>query len=363
MIRAKRRSVFDHRKATSAAWQRRIATRLENMDSESPRYANPVAGDAVESSPFQAASGNVPRPRTAKRSSKLPSREKKSAGAAGVKSVAAEESPALPETTSRAKQRKKRRAQNVPTKISLCGFDLAEAEGICGAANAVAGRVKVDTVGEMLDTAVSHVVMAPEQSTQKVLPLRAYLAAARGLWVLDPAWVYHSLEEGGWQDEAQFELKQPSSLRRKRLEALAGAAAPLAGAVVYLSGQLPFSEKKMAALCVEAGGRVVASHRSCNMLVVDDISSLPHVFRGSSGVVAPIGVRVVSSSWLFDTILPRDAVASDEHGAAPGAGAAEDATNAVDSVGGAGGAGTEEEDDNDDDDDDDGQGSCASSEY
>ena len=27
----------------------------------------------------------------------------------------------------------------------------------------------------------------------------------------------------GWQDEAQFELKQPSSLRRKRLEALAGA--------------------------------------------------------------------------------------------------------------------------------------------
>lgn len=60
-------------------------------------------------------------------------------------------------------------------KISLCGFDLAEAEGLCGAANAIS-RVRVDTVGQMLDPATSHVVMEP-LATGQLVPVRACLAA------------------------------------------------------------------------------------------------------------------------------------------------------------------------------------------
>ena len=173
-----------------------MAANARTAEGSSPLYANPVArvpsgGDSTLSPVWQAALNGAQevlqndRPatapvkaRTAKRSGKLPSRGSARSG------TAAEATNPVTHDVAPKKRNKRVRPDGGPRKISLCGFDLPEAEGLCGAANAV-GRVKVDTEGEMLDPIASHVVMPPDQSAP--LPFRAYMAAAVSASVRLPA--------------------------------------------------------------------------------------------------------------------------------------------------------------------------------
>lgn len=178
----------------------------------------------------------------------------------------------------------------------------AEIEALVGAAHGL-GHVKVFTAGGAgVPPEISHVVVPSSMATAR-LPMRAYVAAARGLWVLDASWVFSSLEAGRWLVEEAYELRT-SGVREARLRhASAGGRGVLAGrALAFWKTYLP--ESSLSALVRAADGTVASCHRLCDVLVSDaPEGSLPkQLAKAPRG----LGPRIVPSKWLFDTICNPD---------------------------------------------------------
>jgi hypothetical protein len=213
--------------------------------------------------------------------------------------------------------------------LALCPtVARGEAEALRAAAHALGG-VKVHASGDALPTGVTHVVL-PADATS--LPLRGWFGAARGLWLVEPAWVYSSLEAGRWLEEESYEI-QLSGVREARLRAREAASGgedgvgPLGGVTVCFWGRLHLPQRMLAALVRAAGGAVVPSHRAAGVTIVTD--DLQHAARhaaplGSGGGggehVAP---RVVEPKWIFDQICPPARAEESAEGSAAEAPAAE----------------------------------------
>lgn len=182
-----------------------------------------------------------------------------------------------------------------PRALALCGLATAEAEALCGAA-AFLGRTKVYASGDSLADDVSHVVMP---AATKSLPLRGYFAAARGLWCVEPSWVFSSLEHGSWLPECDYEVVPLDGVREARLaRASGGWSGALSGVTVCIYGKTHLPGKTLAKLVSAAGGVVSASHRSCDVLVAEAPQRRPK--HGGSREE----VQVRTPKWIFETICP-----------------------------------------------------------
>jgi len=182
-----------------------------------------------------------------------------------------------------------------PRALALCGLAKSEAEALCGAA-AFLGHTKVYAIGESIADDVSHVVMP---AATKTLPLRGYFAAARGLWCVEPAWVFSSLERGSWLPERDYEVVPLDGVREARLaRASGGWSGALSGVSVCIYGKTHLPSRTLQKLVSAAGGTVSASHRSCDVLVAEEPQHRPK-HGGSRGEV-----RVRTPKWIFETICP-----------------------------------------------------------
>ena len=258
--------------------------------------------------------------------------------------------------------------RGAPTGIALAGnVAKGEAEALAGAAHAL-GCVKLTVKGDSLADAVSHVLLPPGAGPAAAaggggggaLPLRAVLGVARGLWVLDASWVYHSLEAGAWLPEEQYEVGRGGA-REARLRREAGGGGALAGEAVCLWGETHLPKQTLASLVRASGGELVASHRIATVLVSDreptagepSAPAAPAAPAGAAAVggggeagaegegqgraaapppprrgMALGGPRRVTPKWIFDRIAGepdgrRAAGRAAEAGAAAGEAAAE----------------------------------------
>jgi hypothetical protein len=125
--------------------------------------------------------------------------------------------------------------------------------------------------------------------------LRTYLAVARGLALVTPAFVFESLEAGRWLVAAGFACATlgpaPALSAAARARGWSGA---LGGARVCLYGETHLPRSAVAALVRAAGGVVERSHRAADVLVAD--------CEGAAAAAAVRGRAVVSTKWLFDQI-------------------------------------------------------------
>ena len=213
-----------------------------------------------------------------------------------------------------------------------------EAECLAGAAHALGVKLRVTGSADSLPQDVTHVIVVEggggvsSSSGGQSLPMRAYLAAARGLWVLSSSYIYRSLEEGSWQPEEAYELSY-GGVRQARLRRHApnpagtgsgtgsagvenggpsgGDAAggngrgPAAHAMGVLAGvrvacwntHLP--PATIAALVEAADGEIV-SHRVAHVLLTDaPDGSLPTALKR---LPRGLGPKPRPSKWLFDVI-------------------------------------------------------------
>ena len=130
-----------------------------------------------------------------------------SAGSAAVTAAGSVAETARPVKATRLAVGQTRRVA-APTGVALAlcpAVARGEAEALRAAAHALGG-VKVHAAGDALPRGVTHVVL-PADATS--LPLRGYFGAAGGLWLVEPAWVYSSLEAGRWVEEEAYEIRQP----------------------------------------------------------------------------------------------------------------------------------------------------------
>ena len=221
--------------------------------------------------------------------------------------------------------------------LALCpAVARGEAEALRAAAHALGG-VKVHASGDGLPRGVTHIVLPADASS---LPMRGYFGAAGGLWLVEPAWVYSSLEAGRWLEEEAYEV-QLSGVREARLRAREAASGgedgggplgggPLDGVTVCFWGRLHLPQRMLASLVRAAGGAVVPSHRAAGVTIVTD--DLQHAARhaappdsgGSGNGGAHVAPRVVQPKWIFDQICPPARVAEESaEGSAAEAPAAE----------------------------------------
>ena len=221
----------------------------------------------------------------------------------------------------RGTKRNKRVSASVPKSQLPMALALAvdassrtDAEALAGAAHALDG-VKLTVGGSTsLPLHASHVLVSGEHATASArLPMRAYLGAARGLWVVDAAWVFHSLAAGRWLPEEEFEIEACRAARQQRQAQKQGV---LHGVVVaFWQTHLPAAALSSLVRC--AGGSVVQSHRLATVLVSDaPAGSLPHALKKQAN--NPANPRVVGAKWLFDTVLCRNTTGEPSENAAPG---------------------------------------------
>jgi hypothetical protein len=125
--------------------------------------------------------------------------------------------------------------------------------------------------------------------------LRTYLAVARGLLVITPAWVFQSLEAGAWLPVEDFACAalglSAQACTRMRLPGWAGA---LGGTSVCLFGETHLPRATVAALVRAAGGRVETSHRLASVLLSDLAPPQADGARRAR--------ELRPTKWLFDEI-------------------------------------------------------------
>ncbi|XP_076059112.1 microcephalin [Oratosquilla oratoria] len=174
-----------------------------------------------------------------------------------------------------------------PGVICITSFHSKENGAIISIVKKLGGFKVVDTV----DACTSHIVCGAERRTMNVLN-----GIARGCWILDVSWVYHSLEMNGWVSEEPFEMFtfcQGAKVNREK-RALQGrhyknSLFSSAGNIYVTDNCTPPAPqlKELLELC---GANLVKSTRSANIIIG----------KGAIGIDGK--VKHLQEKWILDSI-------------------------------------------------------------
>eukprot|EP00002_Diphylleia_rotans_P029776 TRINITY_DN607_c0_g1_i11.p1 TRINITY_DN607_c0_g1~~TRINITY_DN607_c0_g1_i11.p1 ORF type:complete len:545 (-),score=135.41 TRINITY_DN607_c0_g1_i11:382-2016(-) len=183
--------------------------------------------------------------------------------------------------------------------IAISGLDQQEKTLFYSVAKSLGGKIC-----EGIDDHTTHLVSGPKRT------IKTLFAAARGLWVLQPSWLYSSLEAGKWAPESEHEVEFMPGPKISRAHKEKGGAGLLSGKYVFILGETTPEPSVLEDLVMACDGEIAEYVEQCKLCIAASGVPIPAEFTG---------VAVVNEKFLLDSIAQGTLQRPEDYAVAGGA--------------------------------------------